>query len=175
MQPGPLKDVIFPYSPWLSPCRPGVPGARHVPSCTGSHICPRFPRALPALRCRIVPYLDQGDASRRRWPGVSGGLCLGRPARRTPGHTRRAGKITAGHRSRAPVQCTARLPRSQLPNAQPPRLGRPSASLLPSLDPASTRTDPSACGMPGQSRANGSRTGVTPRPRSAAYRSIVLP
>jgi hypothetical protein len=24
---------------------------------------------------------------RRRWPGVSGGLCLGRPARRTPGQT----------------------------------------------------------------------------------------
>jgi len=31
--------------------------------------------------------LDQGGASRRRWPGVSAGLCLGRPARRTPGHT----------------------------------------------------------------------------------------
>ena len=24
---------------------------------------------------------------RRRWPGVSAGLCLGRPARRTPDHT----------------------------------------------------------------------------------------
>jgi len=33
--------------------------------------------------------LDQGGAAtRRRWPGVSGGLCLGRPARRTPGRMR---------------------------------------------------------------------------------------
>ncbi len=32
--------------------------------------------------------LNQGAAAaRRRWPGVSGGLSLGRPARRTPGHT----------------------------------------------------------------------------------------
>src|SRR5215472_341003 len=34
----------------------------------------------------MSPYLDQGGAAaRHRWPGVSGGLCLARPARRTPG------------------------------------------------------------------------------------------
>jgi hypothetical protein len=40
-----------------------------------------------------------GAATRRRWPGVSAALCLGRPARRTPGHTRTAGcrwNATAG-------------------------------------------------------------------------------
>jgi hypothetical protein len=37
---------------------------------------------------------------RRRWPGVSGGLCLGRPARHVPSHSRRA------HRPK-----TAQLPR----------------------------------------------------------------
>jgi hypothetical protein len=41
-----------------------------------------------APRCRVEPFLDQGGAAtRRRWPGVSAGLCLGRPARRTPDHT----------------------------------------------------------------------------------------
>ena len=41
-----------------------------------------------ALRCRIVPFLDQGAAAaRRRWPGSCAGLSLGRPARRKPGHT----------------------------------------------------------------------------------------
>jgi hypothetical protein len=40
-----------------------------------------------------LPNLAVGCLSRRRlrrrWPGVSAGLCLGRPARRTPGHTPR--------------------------------------------------------------------------------------
>ena len=36
---------------------------------------------------------------RRRWPGVSAGLCLGRPARRTPGLTRRGTQIKVAHTS----------------------------------------------------------------------------
>ena len=41
--------------------------------------------ALPNLA-----VFDQGGAAtRRRWPGVSAALCLGRPARRTPGHAAR--------------------------------------------------------------------------------------
>src|SRR5262249_14645997 len=38
----------------------------------------------------------QGGASRRRWPGVSARLCLGRPAWRTPGHTPQDTQIKAG-------------------------------------------------------------------------------
>ena len=33
---------------------------------------------------------------RRRWPGVSAGLCLGRPARRTPGHMRKSSADQCG-------------------------------------------------------------------------------
>jgi hypothetical protein len=47
------------------------------------------------VRCRFEPYLYHGGASRRRWPGVSAGLCLGRPARRTPGHVSQIAQITA--------------------------------------------------------------------------------
>ena len=37
----------------------------------------------------------QGGALRRHWPGVSGGLSLGRPARRASGHTPRVGPHAA--------------------------------------------------------------------------------
>ncbi len=39
------------------------------------------------IHCRIQPYMNQ---VRRRRPGVSAALSLRRPARRTPGHARRA-------------------------------------------------------------------------------------
>jgi len=35
-----------------------------------------------------------------RWPGASAGLCLGRPARRTPGRTPQITQIEATHSSR---------------------------------------------------------------------------
>jgi len=61
-----------------------------VPDSTETDAWRRLPGAFAAFGCRIELYLDQGGASGRRWPGVSGGLCLGRPARRTPGHSEAA-------------------------------------------------------------------------------------
>ena len=65
-------------------------------------------RRTYSQRCRNWPYGDQGGASRRRWPGVSGGLCLGGPpaARRatpagTPDQDRPHGRDPPGaHRVR---------------------------------------------------------------------------
>ena len=45
----------------------------------------RARRPLRRPACYRYAEGHQGGASRRRWPGVSAGLCLGRPARRTPG------------------------------------------------------------------------------------------
>jgi len=51
-----------------------------------------------APRCRVEPFLDQGAAAaRRRWPGSCAGLCLGRPARRKPGHNRNGTQINPAH------------------------------------------------------------------------------
>ena len=46
-------------------------------------------RRVPAVRCRIEPLLDQGGACGAAGPASAPGSALGRPARRTPGHTRR--------------------------------------------------------------------------------------
>jgi hypothetical protein len=51
----------------------------------------RSGQSIRSLHCRIGPHLDsRRRRTRRRWPGVSGGLCLGRPARRTPGRISQA-------------------------------------------------------------------------------------
>ena len=69
-------------------------------------------RAWPLDVCRCDPLpnsalLDQGGAAaRRRWPGVSAALCLGRPARRTPGHSRKIRQISRAHSRRRPGACS---------------------------------------------------------------------
>ena len=65
---------------WLCPIRAQVSRSRrrrcHQRPLTGGLIV----RRVPAVHCRIEPLLDQGGASRRRWPGVSGrALPLGGP------------------------------------------------------------------------------------------------
>jgi hypothetical protein len=60
------------------------------------------------LRCRIEPFLDQGGAAaRRRWPGVSGGLSLGkaRPPHAGP-HPSRA-QIKEARRQTLLLLCSA--------------------------------------------------------------------
>ncbi len=47
---------------------------------------------------------------RRRWPGVIGGLSLGRPARRTPGHSTPGTQVKTAHTTRRPMR-RSRLPR----------------------------------------------------------------
>ena len=59
-------------------------GWRSAPSGSSAR---RARRPLRRPACYRYAEGHQGGASRRRWPGVSAGLCLGRPARRTPGHT----------------------------------------------------------------------------------------
>ncbi len=61
-------------------------------------------QSLPDMHCRIEPYLEsRRRAPARRWPGVSGGLSLGRPARRTPGRT---GNDAGSDRLSARRRCT---------------------------------------------------------------------
>jgi hypothetical protein len=70
-------------------------------------------RLSSAARCRIEPYLDQGgSAALRRWPGVSAGLCLGRPARRTPGHAAPGPADKNGPTGQRPGVATSHLPRA---------------------------------------------------------------
>jgi len=61
-----------------------APTGRQRPRCHGVYCM-----QIAVGRCGgcVTEAQHQGGASRRRWPGVSAGLCLGRPARRTPGHT----------------------------------------------------------------------------------------
>jgi hypothetical protein len=60
----------------IYPHQPRRPGPRHLSPATAE---------LSRIRSR--------RRLRRRWPGVSAGLCLGRPARRTPGHIPRGTRI----------------------------------------------------------------------------------
>ena len=68
------------------------------------------PSAVSRCTCDALPnlaVLDQGGAAaRRRWPGVSAALCLGRPARRTPGHSRKIRQISRAHSRRRPGACS---------------------------------------------------------------------
>jgi hypothetical protein len=52
---------------------------------------------VESLQPLAADHLEQGGALRRRWPGVSGGLSLGRPARRTPGHTPDVTRLRLAH------------------------------------------------------------------------------
>ncbi len=62
---------------------PGQPRAEALPASS----CER-------VHCRIEPFVDQGGACGRRWPGVSGGLGLGeaRPPHAGPQHTGHTGQ-----------------------------------------------------------------------------------
>ena len=94
---------------------------RAVRRCV-SRARPSRPFDRKLVLCRIVLMSsNQGGALRRRWPGVSAGLCLG-PARRTPGHT----GCDPGS-ERLPASCRCSEPSSSLSIVQlaPPRLGRP--------------------------------------------------
>ena len=81
-----LLATLESSSPWLTLVTRDV---KHLPGQTAlARPCPRLATtaalvaalvALVALRCRIEPYLDQERRLRRRWPGVSAGLCLGGP------------------------------------------------------------------------------------------------
>jgi len=73
-----------------------------------------------------------GAAALRRWPGVSAGLSLGRPARRTPGHYLRGTHHQQAH------------PPSSLPQALPPCFGSGCPARPPSLrvSRSSVRGDP---------------------------------
>jgi len=78
-------------------------------------------RPRPRVRARATlsnyAVLDQGGASRRRWPGVSAALSLRRYARRTLGHTAQTRRADIAHPARKPMRAT-RTPspgRYQLP------------------------------------------------------------
>ena len=60
---------------------------------------------------------------RRRWPDVSAGLCLGRPARRTPGHTRWHTDRTGSFAAQTGA-ALSRVPRAPASRSKLPRLGR---------------------------------------------------
>jgi hypothetical protein len=68
-------------------------------------------RLLSLWTAELSHCSDQGAvAARRRWPGVSARLSLGRPARRTPGHTRedthKSATLTRHtYRFRTPASC----------------------------------------------------------------------
>ena len=100
--------------------------------------------ANAVLRCRAAvisaPYLDQGGALRRRWPGVSAGLCPGRPARRTQGHTCR--RACQGDSS-GPQADIARKPFRREVAA-----GRRSCSLTVSASGPGAAPRPSSIGSP---------------------------
>ena len=108
----------------------------------------RRPLGVASVRapcCRIMPSLDQGAAAaRRRWPDVSAGLSLGRPAQRTPGRTPTGSRIKTAELIRHAHRC-----RSQ-PSASPPMSGsrrwrpgraRPKQSATPTGEPANTPID----------------------------------
>ena len=125
---------------------------------------PPAPAARDPLRTRpgISRIPDQGGASRRRWPGVSGGLSLGRAARRAPGHTPHVTRLRlahmAGRRDPGSAVFLSSRPSGSRP-PRPPRLGRLGQSSGPSLrdgfaspDPASAYQEIGACDEDGEIR-----------------------
>jgi hypothetical protein len=109
---------------------------------------------LGPLRRRIVPYLDQGgSAALRRWPGVSAGLCPGRPARRTPGHASPGPADQGGSAGNHRVQRRAVFPWLPVVQVAAPRQWQPyravARAVLDRQVPAITLRDPSATAHPG--------------------------
>ena len=119
------------------------------------------PCARPsALRCRIMPFLDQGGAARRRVRrSPRRALRLGAPARHA-----RAGPATAAPLI-FPVQSShhlgaarSRLSRSRLSRSRPPSPERPrrrcAIGVPPTLDTAPARTGFGACEKDGSESSN---------------------
>jgi hypothetical protein len=109
---------------------------------------------LGPLRRRIVPYLDQGgSAALRRWPGVSAGLCPGRPARRTPGHASPGSADQGGSAGNHRVQRRAVFPWLPVVQVAASRQWQPyravARAVLDRQVPAITLRDPSATAHPG--------------------------
>jgi len=117
---------------------------------------PVSPRRCPRVACRIEPYLIKAARCARRWPGVSGGLSLGRPARRTPGHAARltrfaqlirhanrtacswppatvASLIWSPYQPRWPTRLLAGSRATRLARRRPRRAGRTHAACQPNL------------------------------------------
>ena len=70
-------------------------------------------------RCRIGPYLDQGGAWRRRWPGASvPGSALGGPPGRTPGQPPQNAVIWHGVTAIG-KELRVRLPPAAMPGPDP--------------------------------------------------------
>src|SRR5271165_422557 len=87
------------------PCRSGVPVGAVKTGASGSCL-------VNWARCQPI----RGTTTRRlrcRWPGVSAGLCLERPARRTPGHTQPERLQISPALGYALEQPAARTPRPQ--------------------------------------------------------------
>ena len=63
--------------------------------CVFKMACRRSGPGHDPLPNPAVLEIKSGAAARRRWPGVSAGLSLGRPARHTPGRTRAGAVISS--------------------------------------------------------------------------------
>jgi len=96
-------------------CGAGSPGLYLASGRRGRGCQRRYARTCASAVVRSVAELCLTGSRRRlrrRGPGVSGGLCLGRPARRTPGRTSHArrSRWLKPHRPRAGRGRSPRLP-----------------------------------------------------------------
>ena len=80
------------------------------PRCTPARASGHRQRShTSALPNHAILVIKSGAAARRHWPGVIAALCLGRPARRTPGRSMQSAQINEAHTLRRPVQRSARF------------------------------------------------------------------
>ena len=97
------------WTSWPAVGRACRPGPRET-GCSDSEPCRQATgqHRLPKGRAASAPR-------RRRWPGVSAGLSLWRPAQRTPGHTSKSTRIKMAQRASAGT-ALAVLPGRELPS-----------------------------------------------------------